>query len=343
MIKYLFYICLSLAILSGSANAGPVQGDSIEPFSLTGYSGRTYNWKPGRLTVMSLVAFWCDTWKTQNKKLNHCREFLNIPKDDIITVSIDGRWADVSKGKIPGPVLLDMNGALTQRLAINKVPYTLVIDAEGTVKYASQGIIKESMVINVLKKCMQNEIKNEGPVYLTFDDFPNTPTGPNELPQKDPNDKLLDVLKESDVKATFFCICNRLDSRPELVNRLIADGHSIQVHSWNHDRSNPEIKKCESEITQLTGTSPLLYRPPGMEKIVILNTDSKSETTLKLPTVNPYDYTRPGQDEIKRRVLMGTKANSVILLHAGVSETVEVLPDIIKSLKKQGYVFKTLP
>jgi peptidoglycan/xylan/chitin deacetylase (PgdA/CDA1 family) len=334
------YITLALILVSAiGAYAGPVQGDRIKPFSLTGTDGKVLSWSPGRITVMSFCAFWCDTWKEQNKKLNRCRNILNLSKDDIITVSIDGRWSDVSKGKIDGPVMLDIKGALAQKLGINRVPYTLIIDETGIVRYASQGIIKEFPVINAIKSCVQSEPTDRGFIYLTFDDFPNRPAGISTTPQKEPNERLLDVLKEYDVKATFFCICNSLDTVPDLTRRLVNEGHSVQIHSWDHNRENPKLEDCISKITSITGIKPLLYRPPGSERLISLDNTSLPN----LPVVNPYDYTRPGKNELKRRILMAAKPNCIILLHAGVQETIDILPKIITSLKNQGYDFRSLP
>jgi len=340
VIRYFTYITLALILIfSVRVYAGPVQGDKIKPFSLTGTDSKVLSWNPGRVTVMSFCAFWCDTWKEQNKKLNRCRNVLNIPKDDIITISIDGRWSDVSKGKIDGSVMLDLKGALTQKLGINRVPYTLIVDKSGIVRYASQGIIKESPVINAIKSCIQSGATDQGTIYLTFDDFPNKPAGISTTPQKEPNERLLDVLKKYDVKATFFCICNSLDTAADLTKRLINEGHSVQVHSWDHNRENPKLEDCISKITDITGIKPVLYRPPGSEELISLD----NTTMPKLPVVNPYDYTRPGKNELKRRILMAVKPNCVILLHAGVQETIDILPDIITSLKQQGYVFRSLP
>ncbi|MCD7729002.1 MAG: polysaccharide deacetylase [Clostridia bacterium] len=99
-------------------------------------------------------------------------------------------------------------------------------------------------------------------VYLTFDDGPSDRITP----------KILDILKENQVKATFFIIGRQAETRDYLIKREIAEGHTVAVHSYTHDYneiySSPkaliaDINKCNDVIYKITGKRADVYRFPG--------------------------------------------------------------------------------
>jgi peptidoglycan-N-acetylglucosamine deacetylase len=338
-------ICLLISA-SGAIAAGPMPGDHLKPFALTNGDGQLVEWKPGRVSVLSFCAFWCDTWKEQSSRLERCQRSLSGQPIDFVTVSVDGRWAERCKGKAGGTVLLDLQSALAHRLGINRIPYTLVVDAGGVIRYAAEGIMREASVTDTaLSRCgilnsasAKHPTTGAGTIYLTFDDFPCTEKAESTTPAKGPDERLLDVLRESRVSATFFCICNRLEESRGVIERAAKEGHSLQIHSWDHNGDHPQIDRCTRTIKGMTGIDPALYRPPGSEKCLELH----GPTAPPSPVINPYDYTRPGKDEIKRRILLGAKPGCVILLHAGVSDTIDALPDVIRSLRSRGFGFGIL-
>ena len=79
--------------------AAPAPGDRIAPFALPvwGDGGGTFRWKPGRLTVLSFCAFWCDTWKEQTARLAVTTHALQGMPVDCLTISVAGRWAELSE------------------------------------------------------------------------------------------------------------------------------------------------------------------------------------------------------------------------------------------------------
>lgn len=334
----------ALLALAAGVHAAPVPGTKLEPFTLTRQDGHTADWKPERVTVISFCAFWCDTWKEQSRRLARCRKMTNGLEVDYITISVDGRWSERSNGKVTGTLLLDLSSKLARKLGINRIPYTMVVDAGGVVRFASEGIAREASIVECARECAAGEHPSSaGTIYLTFDDFPSAP-GQSTLPADGPDDRLLSALEASGVPATFFCICSRLGASKKLVERAVTDGHSLQVHSWDHDKTDARISDCVNVVSKLTGTAPTLCRLPGREHCLNIHPVAGfSEPEPAKPTVDPYDYTRPGRDELKRRILLAVKPGSVILLHAGVSETVEVLPGLISSLRMRGFCFSTLP
>ncbi len=166
-----------------------------------------------------------------------------------------------------------------------------------------------------------------GRLYLTFDDFPAERL----------SDELLDVLRAEGVRATLFCIGSKAQASRELLQRAIREGHTLAIHSWAHDGAQPELDRCVTAIRQVSRQTPELYRPPGSEKILTL-----AGNALAFSVDDPYDYTRPGVDELIRRVLMRAKPDAVIQLHAGVEDTLAALPVIVRNLRERGYTFEAL-
>jgi peptidoglycan/xylan/chitin deacetylase (PgdA/CDA1 family) len=165
-----------------------------------------------------------------------------------------------------------------------------------------------------------------GSIYLTFDDFPAERS----------NDQLLDQLRRLGVKATFFCICSKLTRFEEVTHRAISEGHELEIHGWEHDRSG-NISASIAELKQF-GYSPSFSRPPGTSDISTLTGER-----LAIRNIDPYDYKRPSKEEILRRALYGIRpGKNVIQLHAGVQVTVDALPALVSSLKARGYRFELL-
>ena len=303
----------------------PAPGDSLEPFELRQLGSSQFTWQPGRVTVLTVVAYWCDTWKTQFKRLDTVSRSLKGLPVDQIAVSIDGRWTDLSRDGKWGVQLEDKGRTWTGPLGIDRVPYTFVVDASGTIRYAVFGIVRSEEVIRAAREAVALPAE-KGTVALTFDDFPQ------------PGDKeLLDVLSQEDVPATFFCIGSRVAGAQELVRRAAYEGHSLEVHSWAHSAAKPELERCANGLAELVGVRPRLYRAPGSRQV--LDFGFKPVGPL---AVAPFDFQRPSALEISRRTLLQVRPGCVVQLHSGVQETVEALPTIIGNLKRRGYTFVTL-
>jgi peptidoglycan/xylan/chitin deacetylase (PgdA/CDA1 family) len=334
----------TFAVLGAGAAlaAGPVPGDRVEPFSLPQPGGRTFRWKPGTATVLTFCAFWCDTWKEQGKRLGSAQKALAGLPVEFITVSVDARWSERGAGKIPGRVLLDAGSSWARSLGIDSIPYTAVIAPDGRVRYAAQGIVRAAAVQQAVREAAGGEQAfKSGTVYLTFDDFPS----------QDLDDRLLDVLRAQRVPATFFCIGSRVQQHRDVVRRAVREGHSLQVHSWDHQPSGTNspaaelsmLEKCVRAIGDVAGVEPTLYRPAGRPECSKIGARGALRTPFRTAlVVNPYDYTRPGEKELGRRVLLAAKPGCIVLLHAGVSETIDALPGVIRSLRNQGFTFDVL-
>ncbi len=185
---------------------------------------------------------------------------------------------------------------------------------------------------------------DEKVLYLTFDEGYEAGYTP----------KILDVLKENHVPAAFFVTGHYVRSQPELVKRMVAEGHIVGNHTDSHpslpDISDEEIKKelavVEEEFTRVTGVKGMKYlRPPKGEY---------SERTLAVTRQLGYynifwslalvDWVpmAGGSQEAYNSVMKNLHNGAVILLHAVSADNTGALDRIIKDAKAQGYTFETL-
>jgi peptidoglycan-N-acetylglucosamine deacetylase len=181
-------------------------------------------------------------------------------------------------------------------------------------------------------------------VVLTFDDGPDIEYTP----------KVLDILAKYDAKATFFEIGQSVQKHPELTKRLHAAGHSVENHTWSHPDlrklSAPafrqQIMSTDQVIRAQIGSTPGCLRPPyGGVSAAVRQRAKALGKDLVVWTVDSRDWTKPGTTAIVQRVLKNVHNGSVILMHDGGgnrSQTVAALPTILKTLKAQGYGFRTL-
>ncbi|MFD1930194.1 MULTISPECIES: polysaccharide deacetylase family protein [Nonomuraea] len=191
------------------------------------------------------------------------------------------------------------------------------------------------------------EPKAAGPepkvVYLTFDDGPSEYTG-----------QVLDILRAHGVHATFFQLGANIRQHRALTRRVFEQGHSVQNHSWSHPDmrglSWPAFKRqvlnTDAEIRKQTGYAPQCLRPPygAVDKSVRKRAAALGKR-VRLWTVDPRDWARPGAKAIAKRTLKQVEPGGIVLLHDGGGDrrqTVAALPKIIKTLKERGYVFHRL-
>ncbi|WP_432156249.1 polysaccharide deacetylase family protein [Streptomyces sp. bgisy153] len=179
-------------------------------------------------------------------------------------------------------------------------------------------------------------------IALTFD------AGPSEH-----SARLLDILKEKQVPATFFLLGKRhIDTYPELVRRMAAEGHEVASHTWTHriltqlepDQIREELRRPNEEIERLTGRRPTLMRPPqGRTNDTVHEISRELGLAEVLWTVTAKDYQTDDSALIQRRVLEQADRDGIILLHDLYDGTVPAVPGIIDALKARGFVFVTVP
>ncbi|WLQ05953.1 bifunctional polysaccharide deacetylase/glycosyltransferase family 2 protein [Arthrobacter oryzae] len=180
---------------------------------------------------------------------------------------------------------------------------------------------------------------------LTFDDGPD----PVWTPQ------ILDVLRKHQVHATFFVVGSAAIDNPELVRRIIAEGHEIGVHTLTHTdlgtapswRRELEVQGAQEAITGITGQATSLLRPPyssGNEAIndstwSAMRTSSDEGYITVLSTVDSQDWRRPGVETIERNLALSGPQGQVLLMHDGGSDreqTVAALDSALSRFAGQG-------
>lgn len=188
-----------------------------------------------------------------------------------------------------------------------------------------------------------SSVRNEGNyIAMTFDDGPH----PKNTP------RLLDMLRQRNIKATFYVIGNSVNQYPEIVRRIVAEGHEIGNHTYNHPNltklSNASVRKeldtTRDAIIRAAGVKPRTMRPP----YGALRTSQREmiHSEYGYPTilwdVDPLDWKRPGTAVVKSRILSGTRAGSIVLAHDLHSTTVDAMPTTLDALLAKGYRFVTV-
>lgn len=187
----------------------------------------------------------------------------------------------------------------------------------------------------------EEEVMPDKYVALTFDDGPNTNTMV----------EVLDILAQEDVKATFYVIGSLINEPTgEVIKRAYEEGHEIGNHSKSHqdmtsmdaDTLREEIDFVQVKVEELIGKKPTTFRPPYIAINQLMH------DTIELPFIvgvdsRDWDPNATGQDRYNN-VVRGAKDGAIFLMHCmtGNSETVKVLPAIIKELRNQGYGFVTV-
>lgn len=159
--------------------------------------------------------------------------------------------------------------------------------------------------------------------------------------------RILETLKEADVKATFFMVGQWAEKNPEIVKQMAKEGHDIANHSYSHFRMgsldrgkiNSEIKKCGDELEKLTGSKCDLFRAPYGDYSDSLLSEARQLGYYTIQwNVDSLDW-KPGisKTEILQRIRNKIVPGSIILFHNDTPYTAELLPEIIAELKAGGY------
>ncbi|MCL6457515.1 MAG: polysaccharide deacetylase family protein, partial [Gorillibacterium sp.] len=188
---------------------------------------------------------------------------------------------------------------------------------------------------------------NKHEVALTFDDAPD----PNFTPQ------ILDVLKEQGVSATFFIMGERAAKYPELVRRIVREGHAIGNHTYSHpdltritdDSFHKQVLSTQEVLYPLIGYKPFLFRPPYG---TIYDRHLKWLVEQQLVTVNwnadSKDWKSIPSKQVYANIMKNIMPGAIILQHAGGGKgedlrgTIAALPMVIQELRKQNYSIVTL-
>lgn len=194
------------------------------------------------------------------------------------------------------------------------------------------------------------DISTPAYVALTFDDGPSKIYTP----------QVLDILKENNIHATFFLIGKNAEKYPEIVKRIVSEGHTIGNHTYTHPTIMPlisnqqliqEIKKTEDVIYNNTGVKTVLFRPPhGWHTPWMINECEKLGYDVVNWTVDPKDWRHPSSNVIVKKVIHKSGNGAIVLLHDGLElkddpgqeNTLKALSQIIEYYRSRNYSFLTI-
>lgn len=187
----------------------------------------------------------------------------------------------------------------------------------------------------VLRKLFRGDTKRRW-IALTFDDGPH--------PQYTP--RIVEILRQHKVHATFFVVGKMAKQYPQLVQLLQQSGNEIGNHTYDHvnltrlsdEEIATEIETCGQVVRSITGKTPTLFRPPGGDyNQEVASVAERLGYWMVLWTDDPGDYASPPKSVLEERLFSSISNGGIILLHDGAPETLELLPKLLERLREQGY------
>ena len=174
-------------------------------------------------------------------------------------------------------------------------------------------------------------------IAISFDD------GPAE----NYTQQILAILKAEEVKATFFCIGNRIAGNEAILKLVQADGHIIGNHSYSHHfwfdmyaakKMQQDLKQMDVEMERVTGLKPKLFRPPyGVTNPNLAKAIKNGGYTPVGWSVRSMDTVIKDGKKLLEKINQGIKPGAVFLFHDTSKTTLDILPQFIQEVKKRGY------
>lgn len=181
-------------------------------------------------------------------------------------------------------------------------------------------------------------------IALTFDDAPSKYT-----------DEVLNILKDKNINATFYCIGKNIEDYPEQAKAIVEAGNELGNHSYTHDRMilktystiKNEIEKTTQLIRDTGYNGEITFRPPNGKKLIILPYYLHQHNIKTIMwDIEPDTYHPNDTQGIVDYTLNNTKSGSIILMHPFCNDAClsdrEALPKIVDGLKAKGYKFVTI-
>ncbi|MDN3675342.1 polysaccharide deacetylase family protein [Flavobacterium branchiarum] len=187
-----------------------------------------------------------------------------------------------------------------------------------------------------VKAYCNNPSLTENKIALTFDD------GPSEITLE-----VLDVLKNYDVKATFFCIGKNIEKHPEIIERILSEGHQVGNHSYSHshffDLYNTkkifeELKRTDLLLEKFTSRKIQFFRPPyGVTTPSIRRALKLSGHKVIGWNIRSLDGGIKDQEVIYNRIIKRVSPGGIVLLHDTAKHSVLVLEQFLQFLQQNNY------
>lgn len=235
-----------------------------------------------------------------------------------------------------GKILPSSYGDLTVKISVDDIKMFLQNDI-AKILFDVPELSKASQLRSITSG---NPSSGNHNLAITFDDGPGNYT-----------EKLLDMLKERGVKATFYILGSKVKRYSDIVRRIDAEGHQIGNHSWNHPDLaklttadiQREIGNTNDAIYEIIHKRPTTIRPPyGSVNDTVLDEIRKAGMTSILWSVDTRDWADRNSKIVCNRAVAGAHPGAIILLHDIHPTSVDAVPCIIDTLQKQGYKFVTV-
>lgn len=233
--------------------------------------------------------------------------------------------------------------------ALALIAWTL--DPKKRTKYALGAFASAVALGTALEPCVNVKSQTYGPILaygsgkepliaLTFDDGPSKYT-----------ESLLDVLREENVKATFFCVGKNALEYPDMVRRARDEGHLVGSHTFSHvnllqctpQQSKHEIESGALAVSSILGERAIWFRPPyGMRYPWTLGQARSIGLSTVMWSNCPRDWQIPGEQVIAERIVKNVHNGDIVLLHDGGgerSQTIWAVRQVIRYLRAHGYRF----
>jgi peptidoglycan/xylan/chitin deacetylase (PgdA/CDA1 family) len=189
----------------------------------------------------------------------------------------------------------------------------------------------------------------ERTLALTFDDGPPPHTTP----------AVLDILEQHEAVATFFVVGHKVDKYPEVVRQIVARGHALGLHGYQHDRLfalkppatvAADIEKTRAAVERACGVRPLMFRPPiGFVSPRTAAGARRAQAPLIGWSARAYDgMGQVSPERVVRRIEAGLRAGAIVLLHDAAEHddftpaAVEALPRILEAIQRRGLATVTV-
>ena len=293
--------------------------------------------------------------QVKNKLINKVRKVNvvdNISPEITLKGSDNIKLYESSDYEEPGFIAVDnYDGDITKNVIVQNDIKEEIGDYKITYKVEDSSGNKTRVTRNV--KILDKE-KIAGTIYLTFDDGPSNNTS-----------KILDILKEEDIKATFFLV-NFNSSYNPVVKRIYDEGHSIGIHSYTHNYKLiyssvsayfDDLNKMNDKIKTITGSDTKLLRFPGGSSNTISSFNRGIMTNLVREVTDAgyhyFDWNVDSSDawsarnsnDVYNNVMNNLKGGTnVVLMHdlSSNEKTVNTLEKIIKDAKEKRYIFENI-
>jgi peptidoglycan/xylan/chitin deacetylase (PgdA/CDA1 family) len=175
-------------------------------------------------------------------------------------------------------------------------------------------------------------------IALTFDDGPANFT-----------EAILDILKKENIPATFFLIGKNIEGNEALLKRMIIEGHSIGNHSFHHgfnfdwkrsSKMAAEILETNTAIEAVTQIPTTLFRPPyGVTNPNLAKAIKKTGVKSIGWSLRSMDTVAKDPQKLLSKILNQVKSGDIILLHDSCAITLQILPQLLRSLKEKNFSF----